>query len=111
MAKSTIFFMPKPREPPSSQRCCERKKDLNEAKAHLGQSLEGLTRLLGDSDYRKVRCLVALGSTCHYIGELVVAEKHLSLASILDKDVSDAIPYDKIACQEKLADARVGLKK
>jgi hypothetical protein len=85
--------------------------DLQEAKCLLNQSLEGLDRLLGDSDYRKVRCLVALGSTCNDQGELVLAEKHLSLAMIYYKDVLDATPFDKIACQEKLADARVGLKK
>lgn len=87
------------------------KEDLSEAKVLLEQSLEGLTRLLGDGDYRKVRSLVALGSTCNYRGEFVMAEKHLSRAMMHYKDVSDATPYDKIACQEKLADARVGLKK
>lgn len=87
------------------------KDDLDEAKSLLDQCLEGLTRLLGDGDYRKIRCLVALGSTCNYRGELVLAEKHLSLAMVHYKDVPDATPFDKIACQEKLADARVGRKK
>jgi len=85
--------------------------DLDEAMALLEEALGALVRLLGDKDYRTIRCMVLLGSACNYAGELARAEQHLSGALVLYKAVSDATLRDKVDSSEKLAETRVGLKK
>jgi tetratricopeptide (TPR) repeat protein len=87
------------------------KDSLHEARDLFQEALTRLTVLLGESDYRKTRCIFALGSTYIYLGDFALAEQHLSLTIIAYKDVPDATVYDKIGCLEKLSDARVGMKK
>jgi tetratricopeptide (TPR) repeat protein len=87
------------------------KDSLREARDLFREALTGLTVLLGESDYRKVRCIFALGSTHVYLGDFGLAEQYLSQTMITYKDVPDATVYDKIGCLEKLSDARVGMKK
>jgi tetratricopeptide (TPR) repeat protein len=87
------------------------KDSLREARDLFQEAITRLTVLLGESDYRKVRCIFALGSTYIYLGDFVLAEQHLSQTMIAYKDVPDATVYDKIGCLEKLSDARAGMKK
>lgn len=87
------------------------KDNLREARDLLQEALTRLTVLLGESDYRKVRCSFGLGSTHSYLGDFVLAEQYLSQTMIAYRDVPDATVYDRIVCLEKLSDARLGAKR